>query len=171
MPGLIPYVINMCCMKNIYGFAVKVNLNYKILEEIAEQMVFSISDKLQSIDEYIEKIGNHKNVEVVYFEHNRWNHFDIDQHMLIILYTEKYNNYYVESEECEDEHEDELLSYSYENENTSHWKTLLEMHNEEKQRIYERHLHLCYHNNNEHLKLEFELDYISSSSDDESIVE
>jgi hypothetical protein len=145
MPILIPYVINMCYIKNLFGFATKVNLQYKILEEIAEHMVYSISEKVHSIQEYCEKIGNTQNVEVFFFEDNCWKSFEIDNFMLIIIYIEKYNKYYVESEEY-DNNDEMIMSYSNNSSiisissNTDYWDNLMNLHNNAKQKIYESHM-------------------------------
>lgn len=164
IPVLIPYVINMCYMKSIYGCATKVNLKYKILEEIAEQMVYSISEKVQSIHEYCEKLGKKGSIEVFCFENNSWKTFEIDNTMLIIIYIEKYNHYYVESEEyneSEDEDDDDSLSYST-CENTL---LLMNLHNEAKQKIYECHIKLC----NEQCESDCDY-YISSTTSDNNNV-
>jgi hypothetical protein len=177
MPILIPYVINMCYIKNLFGFATKVNLQYKILEEIAEQMVYSISEKVHSIDEYCEKIGNKHNVEVFFFEDNHWKSFEIDNFMLIIIYIEKYNKYYVESEEY-DNNDDTLMSYSYENHfisnsNIEYWDNLMEVDNNAKQKIYDCHRYLekneKYDQYTGYFASNNYLEYISSESSDSTL--
>lgn len=174
MPILIPYFINMCyfvngCnqhIKNIVGCATKVNLNYKILEDIAEQMVYSTSEKVQSIYEYCE-ISN-KEIEALYFENNRWNAFEIDNTILIIIYTEKYNKYYVQSEEeCDNDNNETntIMSYSHENQNNflNHdFEDLMNLHNNAKEKIYETHMFLCFEENEDNIK---NIQYISSSED------
>ena len=165
MPILIPYVINMCYIKSLYGCATKVNLKYKILEEISEQMVYSISEKVQSIYDYCEKVGKEKdNIEVFIFENNRWKTFEIDNNMLIIIYTEKYNNYHVESEEYDDteynecDKDNESLSTTTSCSYEDRFKDniiLMNLHNEARQKIYQCHLTLCH---------EYEDEYCISST-------
>lgn len=159
IPILIPYVINMCYIKSLYGCATKINLKYKILEEIAEHMVYSISEKVQSIYDYSEKVGKKETIEVFIFENNRWKTFEIDNNMLIIIYTEKYNNYHVESEEYYDTDDDESLSTSCSYEDTLNDNIILmNLHNEARQKIYQCHLTLCHENEYEY--------YISSTTSD-----
>lgn len=201
VPSLIPYFINMCYLdsvsthidenntyakiKTIVGSATKVNLNYKILEDIAEQMVYTTSIKVQSFKDYCEIIldttitnKNTENnvVEAMYFENNRWNAFEIDETMLIIIYTDKYGKYYVESEEY-DNNDDAIMSYSYENNfisnsnnNIEYWDKLMDVQNNTKQKIYDSHMYLeeneKYDQYTGYFASNNYLEYISSESSD-----
>jgi hypothetical protein len=128
----IPYFINVVCnegtkIKTYTGSYEKNELYQKILEEIAELMVL-YSEMKRTGPDIIES--------VMYFENDYWNAFDISvsKEKLMIIYEEKYNNFYVESEEeMSDTSEDSL---------EERWDTILGVYQECQNKIYETHLRL-----------------------------
>ena len=128
----IPYFINVVCnegtkIKTYTGSYQKNDLYQKLLEEIAELMVLH-SEMKKTCPDMIEN--------VMYFENDYWNAFDISvsKEKLMIIYEEKYNNFYVESEEeMSDTSEDSL---------EERWDTILRLYQECQHKIYETHLRL-----------------------------
>jgi len=134
----IPYFINVVCnegtkIKTYTGSYVKSELYQKILEEIAELMVLHSEMK---------KTGPDLIENVMYFENHYWNAFDIStsKEKIMIIYEEKYNNFYVESEE-----EDEMIETNSDTSEDSleeRWDAILRVYQEGQNKIFETHLRL-----------------------------
>lgn len=135
MENTIPYFINVVCneggkIKAYAGSCEKNELYQKILEEIAELMVLYSE---------IKKTGPDMIQNVMYFDNHYWQIFDISgsQIKLMTIYEEKYNNFYVESEEDTDsdtENSEDSLE--------ERWDAILRLYEGSRHKIYETHLRL-----------------------------
>lgn len=143
MESTIPYFINVACsegtkIKTYTGSCEKNALCEKLLEEISELMVLHSETKKTCPD----MIQN-----VMYFKNNCWNIFDIYiyQEKIMIIYEEKYNNFYVESEEEDSDSESNMesdMESDSEDSLEERWDAILRLYQDAKTKIYESHIRL-----------------------------
>lgn len=137
MQYTIPYLIVVIYdegmkTKTYVGSHEKNGLRQKLLEEIAELMVLHSKMK---------KTGPDIIQNVMYFENECWHIFDIfnlkEKEKLMNIYEEKYNHFYVESEE-------EMSDSNSEDEDSleDRWDAILRLHGNSQEKIYNTHVRL-----------------------------
>lgn len=126
------------------GTAQRNKLTMTILEDVAESMTYTFSEKQTDL------CLCEKTIKVMYFDNSFWHVFDIlkEKEELMRIYNEKYNHFYIESE-SESENTDSCSdSYSEDSDiddidgvwgSPDKWEALFE---ESRKKIYDCHIKL-----------------------------